>query len=288
MTTAWSRTRKKQPRQTLASVLSRCAPARRSVPYDCPIVTTGEPGRGRPEAVYYFGTCLMDLFFPEAGISGIRLLRREGIRVLFPQDQTCCAQPAFNCGYQDEARAVARTQITLLSKPYPIVVPSGSCAAMMKRHYPALFEGDPFEQQARALAERVYELTQFLSEVLDVKLTDHGEKTRVAWHPSCHALRELEIADAPKSLLSQLSNVELAPLSRERECCGFGGTFSVREPEISAAMVEDKAGDVLATGAPVLLSGDGGCLMNIGGRLAAKGEPVAARHVAEFLWERTK
>jgi L-lactate dehydrogenase complex protein LldE len=133
----------------------------------------------------------------------------------------------------------------------------------------------------------VFELTEFLSNVLKVKLTDRGEKVRVAWHSSCHALREMGIAEEPKGLLAQLANVEVAPLSRERESCGFGGTFAIREPEISAAMVEDKAGDVLATGAQVLLSGDGGCLLNIGGRLAAMGETVA-RVNAEFLWERTK
>jgi L-lactate dehydrogenase complex protein LldE len=243
---------------------------------------------GRPEAVYYYGTCLVDLFFPEAGLSGIRLLQREGLRVIFPQGQTCCAQPAFNCGYHEEARAVARAQIALFREPYPIVVPSGSCAGMMKHYYPALFEGDPLQAEAEAFAARVVELTQFLSNVLKVKLTDHGEKVRVTWHSSCHALREMGIVEEPRSLLAQLANVELAPLSRERECCGFGGTFAIREPEISAAMVEDKAADVLSTGAPILLSGDGGCLLNIGGRLAAKGETVRATHVAEFLWVRTK
>ena len=246
-----------------------------------------EASRGRPEAVYFYGTCLVDLFFPEAGLSGIRLLQREGLRVIFPRGQTCCAQPAFNCGYHGEARAVARAQISLFPRPYPIVVPSGSCAAMMKHHYPALFEGDPQEREAVAFAARVFELTQFLADVLKVTLTDRGERVRVTWHSSCHALREMGIVAEPKSLLAQLTNVELAPLSRERECCGFGGTFAIREPEISAAMVEDKAGDVLATGAPILLSGEGGCLLNIGGYLAAKGEPIAARHVAEFLWERT-
>jgi L-lactate dehydrogenase complex protein LldE len=253
-----------------------------------PMSSPDRKPHGRPEAAYYYGTCLVDLFFPEAGLSGIRLLRREGLRVIFPRRQTCCAQPAFNCGYWEEARAVARAQIAHFREPYPIVVPSGSCAAMMKRHYPALFEEDPFRREAEAFASRVFELTQFLVDVLEVKLTDRGEKVRVTWHSSCHALREMGIVEEPKSLLAQLANVELAPLSRERECCGFGGTFAIREPEISAAMVEDKAGDVLATGAPILLSGDGGCLLNIGGRLAAKGESVAAKHVAEFLWERTK
>jgi L-lactate dehydrogenase complex protein LldE len=259
------------------------------VAYDSRVVTVSvAESLDRPGAVYYYGTCLVDLFFPEAGLSGIRLLQREGLRVVFPQGQTCCAQPAYNCGYHEEARSVARRQIELFPEPYPIVVPSGSCAGMMKRHYPALFEGDPLHAKVVDVASRVYELTQFLSNVLKVKLTDRGQKTRVTWHSSCHALREMGISEEPRSLLAQLANVELVPLTRERECCGFGGTFSVREPEISAAMVEDKSDDVLSTGAPILLSGDGGCLLNIGGRLAAKGETVAARHVAEFLWERTK
>jgi L-lactate dehydrogenase complex protein LldE len=230
----------------------------------------------------------MDLFFPEAGLSGIRLLQREGLRVLFPQGQTCCGQPAFNSGYTEEARTVARAQLSLFSKPYPIVVPSGSCAAMMKHHYPALFAGDPFAGRAEDVAARVFELTQFLTDVLEVQLSDHGARERVTWHPSCHALREMAIVDEPLRLLGQLPNVELVPLSRERECCGFGGTFAVRHPEVSSAMVEDKAGDVVSTGATTLLSADGGCLLNIGGRLSARGESVRVRHIAEFLWERTK
>jgi len=242
----------------------------------------------RPGSVYVFGTCLVDLFFPEAGLSAIRLLEREGLRVIFPQGQTCCGQPAFNSGYQAEARAVARAQIELFPEPHPIVAPSGSCAAMMRRHYPALFEGDPFEARARAFAARVYELTQFLDEVLRIRLADRGEKTRVTWHASCHALREMGIAEEPRRLLGQLDNVEIVSLQRETECCGFGGTFSVRQPEISGAMVDDKAADVAATGAPVLLSADGGCLLNIAGRLEARGDRVAARHIAEFLWERTR
>ena len=241
----------------------------------------------KPQAVYYYGTCLVDLFYPEAGLSGIRLLQREGLRVVFPQGQTCCAQPAFNSGYHGQARDVAATQMALFPEPWPIVVPSGSCAAMMKRHYPSLFEDSPLRHEAEAFSARVFELTQFLTDVLDVTLTDLGETVRVTWHPSCHALREMEIDGQPKKLLGQLRNVELAPLLRELECCGFGGTFAVRHPEISAAMVEDKACDVAATGATTLLSGDGGCLLNIGGRLGAKGRGVRTLHIAEFLWERT-
>ena len=245
-------------------------------------------GRERPEAVYYYGTCLVDLFYPEAGLCGIRLLEREGLRVIFPQAQTCCAQPAFNCGYHDEAREVARVQIALFPESHPIVVPSGSCAAMMKRHYPALFEGDPDLQRAQAVADRVVELTDFLVTVLRVRLTDLGDQARVTWHASCHALRDMGIDEQPKRLLAQLNNIKLVPLDRERECCGFGGTFAVREPEISAAMVEDKAADIASTGAATLVSADAGCLLNIGGRLEARGDTVRPMHIAEFLWERTR
>jgi L-lactate dehydrogenase complex protein LldE len=222
-------------------------------------------------SVYYFGTCLVDLFFPEAGMAGIRLLEREGVRVIYPQGQTCCGQPAFNCGYEAEARAVARTQMDLFPGDLPIVVPSGSCAAMMRHHYPAEF------------GSRVHELTELLVNVLGVTLRDRGKPVKVAWHQSCHAARDMGVKDEPKSLLRQLGNVELIELARERECCGFGGTFSVRYPDISSAMRTDKADDVKATGASELLSGDCGCLMNIAGAL--NGMP--ARHVAEFLWERT-
>jgi L-lactate dehydrogenase complex protein LldE len=247
----------------------------------------GAPSDAKPVAVYFFGTCLVDLFYPQAGLAGIRLLEREGVRVIYRQAQTCCGQPAFNSGYQDEARAVARAQIALFPGDLPVVVPSGSCAGMMRHHYPALFEGQPDQQAAASFAARVHELTEFLVNVLHVQLRDQGQPVKVTWHASCHAVREMGVSDEPKSLLRQLSNVELIELQRERECCGFGGTFSVRYPEISAAMVTDKAADAAATGAKELLSGDCGCLMNVSGALEAKGIPLRARHVAEFLWERT-
>jgi L-lactate dehydrogenase complex protein LldE len=259
------------------------------VAYDFAAVASKVPdGRTRPDTVYFFGTCVVDLFFPDAGLSAIRLLRREGVRVVFPRGQTCCGQPPYNCGYDEEAREVARAQMRLFRGPYPIVVPSGSCAAMMKHHYPDLFRGDPAEAEARDFAARVCELTQFLTGVLEVRLADRGEKTRVTWHSSCHALRDLGVVEEPQRLLAQLENVEVVPLERGRECCGFGGTFSLRQPEVSAAMTADKAEAVRATGAATLLSGDGGCLLQIGRCLSTEGEPVRIRHVAEFLWERTR
>jgi len=247
---------------------------------------SGNP-RARPDSVYFFGTCVVDLFYPEAGLAGIRLIEREGLRVVYPRAQTCCGQPAYNSGFSEEARSVARAQLRLFPEPWPIVVPSGSCAGMMKRHYPALFAGDRDQALAEDVADRVVELTSFLSGTLGVRLVDRGDPVRVTWHSSCHALREMGIAAEPKELIAQLGNVELAPLERESECCGFGGTFSVKMPEISEAMVEDKAADVARTGAQVLLSADGACLLNIAGRLEAQGRRIRGRHVAEFLWERT-
>jgi len=240
-----------------------------------------------PERVYFYGTCLVDLFYPEAGMAGIRLLRRAGVEVLFPEGQTCCGQPAFNCGYREEARAVARGQVALFPLDIPVVLPSGSCAGMMRNHYPELFHGEPDEARVRAFSGRVFELTQFLVDVLDVRLEDLGEPVKVTWHSSCHALRDLGLEGQPQSLLGQLANVELAPLGRERECCGFGGTFAVRHPEISGAMACDKAADAVATGASRVLSTDGGCLLNVQGALEAKGEALRVQHIAEFLWERT-
>lgn len=243
--------------------------------------------RARPQAVYFFGTCVVDLFYPQAGLAGIMLLRAAGLDVIFPQGQSCCGQPAYNSGFLDEARAVAWAQVKLFAKDYPVVLPSGSCAGMMKKHYPALFRGRPEQAEVEDFAARVYELTQFLVDVVDVKLEDLGPPVKVTWHPSCHAMREMGVGEQPKTLLRQLANVDLVELARERECCGFGGTFSVREPEISAAMVTDKIDAVSQSGADVVLSGDCGCLMNIGGALDRAGRPTRPRHIAEFLWERS-
>ena len=237
--------------------------------------------------VYFFGTCLMDAVYPLAGMAAIRLLQSQGVEVIFPPDQACCGQPAYNSGFPDEARAVARRQLQVFSKPYPVVVPSGSCAGMLKHHYPALFAGTPDEDAARQLSGRVYELFEYLVTVLEVQLEDRGDPLTVTWHSSCHALREMDVVGYAKALIGQLQNVTLKPLARETECCGFGGTFAVKQPAISAAMVKDKVDDIRKTGAATLLAGDCGCLMNITGAMEHAGVTVAGQHLAQFLWERT-
>ncbi len=241
----------------------------------------------RPDTVYLFGTCLIDLFYPQAGVSAVQLLQREGIKVIYPQAQTCCGQPAWNSGYRDQAREVARTQLALFPKPIPIVVPSGSCAGMMKVHYPELFAGQADEAQALAIAGRVYELTEFLVDVLHIRLQDWGEPIKVAVHTSCSARREMGVADHIESLLGQLTRVERLEQLRKAECCGFGGTFAIKEPEISAAMVEDKTRHIRNTGAERFITQDCGCMLNISGAFDKQGYSLAGQHIAEFLWERS-
>lgn len=241
---------------------------------------------GRSDTVYFFGTCLIDAVYPDAGLAAMRLLQREGCEVVFPAAQSCCGQPAYNSGFVKEARAVARKQMQVFHRPYPIVVPSGSCAGMLKHHYPKLFAGRPEENDARRLAERVFEWSEYMVTVLKVRYEDRGAPITVTWHSSCHAMREMDVIQHSKALIGQLRNVTLVALEHETECCGFGGTFAVKQPEISAAMVHDKVADIQHTGAGTLLTGDCGCLMNISGHMAHAGVSVAGKHLAEFIWER--
>lgn len=241
----------------------------------------------RPASVYYYATCLVDLLYPRAGLAGMQLLRAAGIDVVLPRDQTCCGQPAFNSGYRDEALAVARAQLDAFPGDAPIVVPSGSCAGMIKHHWPELFAGQPDARRAQAVAERVYELTEFLVDVLDVRLEDLGEPLQVAIHSSCSARREMGVADRIERLVGQLEGVEVLVQQRAAECCGFGGTFAVKQGDVSGAMVKDKTDALRATGAARVISQDCGCLMNIGGAFEFQGDGPRTQHIAEFLWERT-
>ncbi|MDJ0782366.1 MAG: (Fe-S)-binding protein [Desulfosarcinaceae bacterium] len=237
--------------------------------------------------VYFFATCLIDAVYPDAGMAAVNLLRSQGVEILFPPDQSCCGQPAFNSGFIQQARTVARKQIHVFSKPYPIVVPSGSCAGMMKHHYPELFAGTKEEAAARDFASRIFDLFEYLATVLNVRLDDRGAPTTVTWHSSCHALREMNVVQYAKALIGQLSKVTLVELERETECCGFGGTFAIKQAAISAAMVKDKVDDIRRSGASTLLAGDCGCLMNIAGAMAHGQLAIDGKHLAEFLWERT-
>ena len=218
--------------------------------------------------VYFFGTCLIDLIFPQAGLAAMRLLRREGLEVIYPQGQTCCGQPAYNSGYDAAARAVARQQLAAFPEDYPILVPSASCAGMMKVQYPKLFAGTADEERALHLAARVHELTDYLARVLDWRRPDLGPPLKVVLHHSCSARREMGVSGAAADLLARLANLEVVEPDHAHECCGFGGTFAVKQPEISAAMAADKAAAILATGAQVLVGQDCGCLLNLGGTLA--------------------
>lgn len=241
---------------------------------------------GRCDKVYFFGTCLIDAVYPEAGLAAMRLLQRESLEVVFPPAQSCCGQPAYNSGFVKEARAVAREQMQAFQRPYPVVVPSGSCAGMMRHHYPKLFAGRPEEDAAHRFAERVFEWSEYMVKVLGVTYEDRGAPVTLTWHSSCHAMREMGVIPYSKALIRQLQNVTLVELARENECCGFGGTFAVKQPEISAAMVKDKVADIQNTGASRLLTGDCGCLLNISGHMAHAGVTVAGMHLAEFIWER--
>lgn len=258
--------------------------------------TSGErPYPPKPANVYLFATCLVDQFAPEAGLDTVNLLEREGIKVHFPEQQTCCGQPAYNSGYPDEARAVALQQLDLFPNPWPVVVPSGSCAAMMRHHYPKLFADDPASlAKARELSGRIFELTEFLVHVIDFRQPDFGAPCTVALHTSCHARREMGSHETSAALLDGLANLQVVQQARAEECCGFGGTFAIRYPDISEAIVSDKVDSLRATGAERVVSADCGCLFNILGR-AAKLDEIAGRttpslpgeHIASFLWRRT-
>ena len=242
----------------------------------------------KPTDVYLFGTCVIDLFFPDAGMDSIRLLEREGIKVHFPQAQSCCGQPAYTSGYTEEARAVARAQLQLFAADWPLVVPSGSCAGMFRHHYHELFKDEPAAlQQVEALAARTYELAEFLLHVCRIQLSDTGAPVKVALHTSCSARRELGTHVHGRALLAQLGAVERVDHAYESECCGFGGAFSVRLPDISGLMVLDKTTALKNSGASEIVSADCGCLMNINGALEKQGESLRGEHLASFLLRRS-
>jgi L-lactate dehydrogenase complex protein LldE len=228
-------------------------------------------------------TCLGDALFPKVGVATVRLLRRLGHEVEFPPSQTCCGQPHFNSGYQADARVLARHTIDVFAGGSLVVAPSGSCAAMVKLEYPELFHDEPtWHERAVDLARRTHELSDFLVNVLGVEDVGARFDGRVTYHMACH-LRGLGLLTEPERLLRRVRGLELVPLERADECCGFGGSFSVRYPGISGAMVSDKAAFIEKTGADAIVATDAGCLMNIAGRLRRIGSRVRALHLAQVL-----
>jgi L-lactate dehydrogenase complex protein LldE len=231
-------------------------------------------------------TCLGDALYPSVGEAALSVLAKLGVDVDFPDTQVCCGQPAFTSGHRDEARTAARGYLRAFEASEYVVSVSGSCAAMVRVHYPVLFEGRPEEAMARALAGRTYEFTQFLTEVLEVGALPVRYPARATLHHSCHALRLLGVKEQPERLLAMIDGLEYVPLPRSEECCGFGGTFALKMPLISSALADDKVDHVLETGSDLLVGLDRSCLMNIEGRLRRRGEKgVRVRHLAEVLAE---
>lgn len=233
-------------------------------------------------------TCLGDVMRPEAGVATVRLLKRLGVQVHFPERQTCCGQPFYNSGFLKGARELAQHTIETFAEAgdRPVVVPSGSCAAMVKIEFPHLFHDDPvWHERARELAARTFELSDFL--VNRMSVTDVGARFegKVTYHYACH-LRGLGLKDEAEKLIRNVQGIEYVPLPKQDQCCGFGGSFAVRYPQISGAMVEDKTNCVAQTAADVVVSTDTGCLMNIGGALHRQGQKARVLHLAELLESR--
>lgn len=235
--------------------------------------------------VQLFATCLVDQFFPHVGLATATVLERLGVRVEVPLDLTCCGQPAFNGGFRAEARAMARHTLSVLaSSQAPVVVPSGSCAHMIVHHYPELLRDEPaFSEKAREIAGRTYELSQFLVDVLGVTRVGACVRRRVAYHASCHTLRGLGMTEEPQRLLAGIEGLTPCALADETTCCGFGGVFSVKLPEVSGALLERRIETLEASGAEVVTATDVSCLMHLGGALRRRSHRIEIRHLAELL-----
>lgn len=231
-----------------------------------------------------FITCIADLMYAGVGKSVVRVLKRNGVELDFPEGQTCCGQPAFSSGYYKEAAVVAKKVIEVFERSERVVMPSGSCAAMIHHGYPILFADDPkWKRRAEEFVHKTYEFSQFIVDVLGI--TDVGAvfPKKVTYHSSCHMTRMLGIEEQPKVLLKNVKGLDLIELPFAFDCCGFGGTFSMKMKDISAAIVEEKVDNIIETGAEVLAGSDLTCLMNISGRLSRRGSSIQVMHLAEIL-----
>jgi L-lactate dehydrogenase complex protein LldE len=239
--------------------------------------------------VALFVTCLVDLHRPTVGFAAIHLLQQAGCTVEVPPSQTCCGQPAYNSGDRTTARDIGRAVLDAFEGYDYVVVPSGSCGGMIRHHLPGLFDDDPNTRaRAEALAAKTYELVSFLVDVRGMDRVSASYTGTVTYHDGCSGLREMGIKVQPRLLLGSVAGVTLAEMAEPETCCGFGGTFCVKYPDISVRMVSDKVRDIGATGADTLLSGDLGCLLNMAGRLSRDGSAVKVRHVAEVLADMTE
>lgn len=231
-----------------------------------------------------FVTCLVDLFRPSVGFATVKLLEDAGCTVEVPAAQTCCGQPWFNNGMTEEARQIARQVVAAFEQFDYVVAPSGSCAGMIRRHFPKLLEDDKaWNERAASLAAKTYELTDFLVRVLKIESVNATYPARCAYHDSCSALRDLGVREQPRKLLSSVHNLTVSELSDAEACCGFGGMFAAKYPDISKKIADDKVADIVSKGVDTLLGPDLGCLLHLAGKLSATGAPVRVRHIAEVL-----
>ena len=231
-----------------------------------------------------FVTCLVDLVRPQVGFAAVKLLEQAGCDVEMPPSQTCCGQPAWNAGADGHAIDIARAVIAAFEGFDYVVAPSGSCAGMIKRHYPEVFANDPaWLARARALAAKTHELMSFLVKVRGLVSVPAHFAGKVCYHDSCSSLREMGVKAEPRALLGTVGGLSLNELTDPQTCCGFGGLFSVKYPEISERMADDKIADATATGAETLIGGDLGCLLHLAGRMKRQGKTMSVRHAAEVL-----
>jgi len=234
--------------------------------------------------VSLFIPCTVDLFLPRIGEAVVSLLRRVGVNPIYHEEQTCCGQPAMNAGYQKEARKVAKHFISVFGEDEVVVSPSGSCVAMVKDHYPEILSDEPdWRKRAEELAPRIYELSQYLVDVLKVEDVGASFEGKVTYHESCHILRGLGVSEQPKKLIRGAQGTQWVPLSAADSCCGFGGEFANSFPDISESMLKDKVKNFLASGADLLLLCEPGCLLNIGGYLSRNHPGKRIMHLATFL-----
>lgn len=234
--------------------------------------------------VGFFVTCIVDAMRPNIGFACLKLLEQAGCEVSVPTVQTCCGQPGFNNGDDDTARALAKQVIAAFEGYDYVVVPSGSCASMIRSHYCELFLNDPdWLERQRQLSAKTWEILSFLTEIMQFRTQDAAYQGTATYHDSCSGLRDLGVFDQPRALLGDVKGLSLVPLKGNNECCGFGGTFCVKYPDLSDAVVRDKTNKIRATGADTLLGGDMGCLMNMAGKLSREGSDVRVFHTAEVL-----